>query len=68
MGRSQNHRTGRPFKTLWIMMSCECDSWKDNTLLLTVSDLYVFLDRASVQFFEMGFMPCSKLHREISKE
>lgn len=25
------------------------------------------LDRVSVQFFEMGFMPCSKLYREISK-
>lgn len=48
-------------------MSCECGSWKDNTLLFTVSDLYVCLDRVSVQFFEMGFMPYSKLYREISK-
>ena len=32
-----------------------------------LKQLPVFLDRVSVQFFEMGFMPYSKLYREISK-
>nr|DAH13200.1 MAG TPA: hypothetical protein [Caudoviricetes sp.] len=33
----------------------------------TIKNLPVFLGRVSVQFFEMGFMPYSKLYREISK-
>ena len=69
MGRSQNHRTGGPFKILWIMIVPQMTSGG------VICGLWCFsrkkrtrvLGRVSVQFFEMGFMPYSKLYREISK-